>query len=278
MLLALLVFCFGLCIGSFLNVVIYRLPVMLDRQWRGEAITLLGLDEEILTVEKPRFNLAFPASACPHCGAVVKAWQNIPLISFLLLKGKCHSCKNPISIRYPLVEILTAVLSVIVLVKVGLSWQLPALLLLTYISISLIGIDFDHCLLPDILTLPLLWLGLLINTQAMFVSLPSAVWGAALGYSVLWAVFWLFKLITGKDGMGFGDFKLLAAYGAWFGWQVLPNIILVSSLTGALCGLFLIAFHGRNSQVPMPFGPFIAGAAWLTALFPGYFVLFDLLA
>lgn len=275
--LSLLVFCFGLCIGSFLNVVIYRLPVMLDRQWHAEALAILGLDDEMVTVERPRLNLAYPASACPHCGAAVRFWQNIPVISFLLLRGRCYSCRNPISVRYPLVELLAALLSVLVFLKVGLTWQLPAMLLLLYVSIALIGIDVDHCLLPDVLTLPLLWLGLLLNTQALFVSLPDAVWGAALGYSVLWVVFWLFKLITGKEGMGFGDFKLLAAYGAWFGWQVLPNIVLLSSLAGALWGLSLIFFRGRDSQVPMPFGPFIAAAALATAFFPDYVVIFDLL-
>lgn len=275
LLLSIIVLFFGLCIGSFLNVVIYRLPIMLERGWRNDAIMMLELEGQY-PLDKSTYNLAFPLSACPECGAAVKPWQNIPVISFLFLKGKCHSCQNPISTRYPIVEIITGMVSVLAFMKFGISYQFLAMLLLTYISIALMGIDFDHYILPDILTLPLLWLGLILNTQSLFVPLLDAVWGAVLGYGVLWSVFWLFKLITGKDGMGFGDFKLLAAYGAWFGWQVLPNIVLLSSVVGAACGLFLIVAHGRDSQVPMPFGPFIAGAAWLVVMFPDIFILFEI--
>jgi len=267
---------FGLCIGSFLNVVIYRLPIMLERQWRNESIMMLDLEDH-LAIDESKYNLAFPLSACPKCGSTVKPWQNIPVFSFLLLKGKCHTCKTPISIRYPTVELITGLLSIVVFMQFGISYEFLAMLLLTYVSVALVGIDFDHQVLPDILTLPLLWCGLLLNTQMLFVPLIDAIWGAALGYGVLWSVFWVFKFATGKDGMGFGDFKLLAAYGAWFGWQVLPNIILMSSVIGAVCGIFLIIVHGRDSQVPMPFGPFIAGAAWLTVVFPEIFILFDIL-
>ena len=248
---------------------------MLERQWRNEAIMMLELEDQ-LALDDSKYNLAFPLSACPKCGSTVKPWQNIPVLSFLLLKGKCHSCNNPISVRYPIVEMITGILSILVFVKFGASYEFLAALLLTYVSISLVGIDFDHQVLPDILTLPLLWCGLMLNTQALFVPLLDAVWGAFLGYGVLWSIFWLFKLATGKDGMGFGDFKLLAAYGAWFGWQVLPNIVLLSSIIGAACGLFLIVVHGRDSQVPMPYGPFIAGAAWLTITFPEIFLVSNL--
>lgn len=267
-LLSALVFLFGLCIGSFLNVVIYRLPLMLQREWHQDALFQLQLDDEIPTVPSPRFNLAFPPSACPGCGQKIQPWQNIPMVSYLFLLGRCHGCRQPISCRYPLVELATGVLSVVVLWQFGPSWQTVALLLLTYLSIAMVGIDADHHLLPDVLTLPLLWLGLLLNTGSLFVPLADAVWGAALGYGVLWSVFQVFRLATGKEGMGFGDFKLLAAFGAWFGWQILPGIILLSSLTGTLYGAYLMLHHKRDSQAPMPYGPFIAGAAWALALFP----------
>ena len=273
LLLSIIVFAFGLSTGSFLNVVIYRLPVMLERQWRNEAIMMLELEEQ-MPLDETRYNRAFPRSACPHCGAMVKAWQNIPVVSYLLLKGACHSCQSPISWRYPVVELLTGILSLLVFMKFGISYQFLAMLLLTYISIALIGIDYDHQVLPDVLTLPLLWIGLVLNTDQLFVPLTDALWGAVAGYGVLWVIFWLFKMATGKEGMGFGDFKLLAAYGAWFGWQVLPNIVLVSSLVGALCGLLLIVLRGRDSQVPIAFGPFIAAAAWLTVMYPDYVVPF----
>ena len=265
----------SLCVGSFLNVVIYRLPVMLERQWQQEAqYVLKGEVEE----QEQRFNLAVPNSCCPQCKAPIKAWQNIPVLSYLLLAGKCNSCKSPISARYPLVEAFTAVISLLLLQQLGMGWQFVALWGLSFVFIALIGIDFDHQLLPDNLTLPLMWLGLLLNTQMLFVPLLDAVYGAAAGYLSLWLVFWGFKLLTGKDGMGYGDFKLMAVCGAWFGWSVLPNVILVSSAVGAVLGIFLIVLRGRDSQKPMPFGPFIAIAAWLTVVYPQWFNMAKFLA
>ncbi len=273
------VFVTGSCIGSFLNVVIYRLPIMLQRQWQSEANSFLAQEDEINLNETPQamFNLAFPGSACPTCSAKIKAWQNIPIVSYCLLRGKCHSCQSPISIRYPVVELFTGLLTISLFVIFGLSYQFAALLLLTYISLALLGIDLDHQLLPDDLTIPLVWLGLLINSQSLFVSLQDALWGAVLGYGVLWTVFWIFKFFTGKEGMGYGDFKLLAAYGAWFGVSVLPNTILLSSLLGSLVGGWLIWRKGHNTQTPIAFGPFIIIAGWLTAIFPQQFILMNYL-
>ena len=271
-LLFLLVGLVSLCIGSFLNVVIYRLPVMLERQWQQEAKYVLNGEE---SESEEMFNLAIPNSSCPKCQSPIKAWQNIPVISYLLLRGKCANCKEAISSRYPLVEAATAVACLLLLLQFGMGWQFIAMWGLTLVFIALIGIDFDTQLLPDSLTLPLLWLGLLINTQTLFVPLLDAVWGAAAGYLFLWCIFWAFKLATGKDGMGYGDFKLMAVCGAWFGWQVLPNIILLSSAVGAVVGLALIVINGRDSQKPMPFGPFIAIAAWLSILYPQWFTVMN---
>ena len=264
----------SLCIGSFLNVVIYRVPVMIERQWKQEARFVLEMDEE---AEPEKFNLSVPNSTCPKCKSAIKPWQNIPVISYLFLRGKCASCKAPISWRYPFVEAITALACCVLLLQFGMGWQFVALWLLTFVFIALIGIDYDHQLLPDSLVLPLMWLGLLVNTQGLFVPLSQAVWGAAIGYLSLWSVFWVFKLITGKDGMGYGDFKLLAVCGAWFGWSILPNIILVSSAVGAVLGFALILFKGRDSQKPMPYGPFIAIAAWLSVVYPQWFMVSDLL-
>lgn len=265
------VFVFSLCIGSFLNVVIYRLPIMLQREWQQEAKWILQQPDD--NEQTTRFNLAFPASACPNCQQPIKAWQNIPVISYLLLRGKCAGCQQGISIRYPAVELLTGVLGVLLAIKFGVSTQFLALLLFTYVAIALTGIDYDTQLLPDNLVLPLLWLGLLLNTQSLFVSLQDAVVGAAIGYGFLWSVFWLFKIVTGKEGMGYGDFKLMAAFGAWFGWQVLPNIVLLSSLVGALFGISLMLLKKMDKDKPMPFGPFIIVAGWLTVIYPNYFVI-----
>lgn len=265
------VFVFSLCIGSFLNVVIYRLPIMLQREWQQEAKWILQQPDD--NEQTTRFNLAFPASACPSCQQPIKAWQNIPVISYLMLRGKCAGCQQGISIRYPAVELLTGVLGVLLAIKFGVSTQFLALLLFTYVAIALTGIDYDTQLLPDNLVLPLLWLGLLLNTQSLFVSLQDAVIGAAIGYGFLWSVFWLFKIVTGKEGMGYGDFKLMAAFGAWFGWQVLPNIVLLSSLVGALFGISLMLFKKMDKDKPMPFGPFIIVAGWLTVIYPNYFVI-----
>lgn len=263
-----LVFVFAACIGSFLNVVIYRLPIMLQRQWQQEARAFL--DVEPVELVPPIFNLAFPRSACPACNANIPFWHNIPLLSYVLLLGKCSSCHHSISIRYPLVELATAVLSVILLLVFGLTLHFAALLILTFICIALFGIDADQQLLPDALTLPLLWIGLLINTQSLFTPLHYAIWGCVLGYGILWSIFWVFKLLTGKEGMGYGDFKLLAAFGAWFGWMALPNIILLSSLLGSIVGIILIWRNGKDAQTPIAFGPYIIIAAWLTVVFPQY--------
>lgn len=259
----------SLCVGSFLNVVIYRLPRMLEQQWQQEARAFLAMD----AVEQERFNLAVPASACPKCQHSIAPWQNIPVLSYLFLKGRCGNCQATISLRYPLVELATALLACLVFAQWGASIQSLMMIVLTYVCIALALIDYDEKLLPDSLVLPLLWLGLLVNTQSVFVSLSDAVVGAAAGYGVLWSVFWLFKLVTGKDGMGYGDFKLMAAFGAWFGWQILPNVILLSSLVGAVLGIILIATGLQKRDESMPFGPFIIVAAWLTALYPAHITL-----
>lgn len=257
----------GLLVGSFLNVVIYRLPVMLEREWTSQCETLLtsgsGNTEE---PEQAPFNLVTPNSHCPKCDVAIKPWQNIPVISYLMLGGKCHNCKTSISKRYPIIEFVTGLLSCLVIWHFGFSWQGGAMLLLTWALIALTMIDFDHQLLPDNITLPFLWLGLIVNSFGIFCSLPDALWGAVFGYLSLWAVFWLFKLVTGKEGMGYGDFKLLAVLGAWFGWQMLPLIILLSSLVGAIVGIFLLVLKNKGKSVPIPFGPYLAAAGWIAAI------------
>ncbi len=259
MLVALLLL-FGLCIGSFLNVVIYRLPVMMQRQWRRDCCDLLDMENKD---QEPPLNLAFPNSHCPRCQAPIKAWQNIPVVSYVILGGKCGNCKSAISLRYPLVELATGVLSVFLLLQFDASWGLLGALLLTWSLITLTMIDFDHKLLPDDVTLPLLWLGLALNTMNTYVDLQNAVMGAMLGYLSLWSVYWVFKLLTGKEGMGYGDFKLLAALGAWLGWQAVPLIILLSSVVGAVCGIAIMIAQRRGKDVPMPFGPYLAAAGWI---------------
>lgn len=256
----------GLIIGSFLNVVIYRLPIMLEREWQRE-ISSAAVDELVNNGSEKPFNLVTPNSRCSECEAPIKAWQNIPVISYLLLAGKCHNCKTPISVRYPLVELLTAILSAAV------AWHFSAdasttlaCLVLTWALIALTGIDYDTYLLPDNITLPLVWLGLMVNYFGLITSLESALWGAVVGYLSLWSVFWLFKLITGKDGMGYGDFKLLAALGAWLGWQMLPIIIILSSLVGAIIGISLVVFGDREKTKPIPFGPYLAIAGWIALM------------
>lgn len=267
----------SLMIGSFLNVVIYRLPLMLKRQWQADAKWILAEDQAAVDAHDEstteRFNLAYPPSSCPSCHSKIKIWQNIPILSFLLLKGRCGHCQTKIGWRYPLVELLTLVVAGVVLLQSTSLLPALLLLLLSFVFICLIFIDADHQLLPDQLVLPLLWLGLIINSQNIFVSLPDALWGAVVGYMSLWSVYWLFKLVTGKEGMGYGDFKLLSLVGAWFGWQVLPQAIIFSSFVGALWGVALILLKGRDSQKPMAFGPFIAIAAWLCAVFPSVFHL-----
>ena len=248
----------GLCVGSFLNVVIHRLPKMLERGWEAQCAELRG--ETPAPV--PAYNLVVPRSACPACGMQITALQNIPVVSWLALGGKCAGCKAPISSRYPLVEILGGVLAACAIWHFGATPQGVAACGLLWSLLALTMIDFDTQLLPDGITLPLLWAGLIVNLWHMFAPLQDAVIGAAAGYLSLWAVYWAFKLIRGKEGMGYGDFKLLGALGAWLGWQVLPVIVLLSSVVGAAIGMSLIVFKGRDHSIPMAFGPFsaIAGA------------------
>lgn len=254
----------GLMVGSFLNVVIYRLPKMMEQEWHNNCMELQG--KEIPA--QPQFTLAKPHSACPHCAHKISAYENIPIISYLILKGRCSACKAPISMRYPLVEALTGALIGLVSWQFGYTTTTVFAWIFTFALIALTFIDFDTQLLPDDITLPLLWLGLLFNLNFGFTDLKSAVVGAMAGYLVLWCVFWLFKIIRGKEGMGYGDFKLLAAIGAWFGWKLLPAVILLSSTLGAIIGIALIVVTKRGKEVPMPFGPFLA-IGGITALFFG---------
>ncbi|PKM28394.1 MAG: prepilin peptidase [Gammaproteobacteria bacterium HGW-Gammaproteobacteria-11] len=253
----------GLLIGSFLNVVIYRLPIMMQREWRAQALEYLDCPPEQIS---ERFNLLLPSSRCPHCGHQIRSWENIPLVSWLALRGKCSSCRAPISSRYPLVELACGLLSGYVAWHFGFTWQAGAMLLLTWGLVAMSMIDIDHQLLPDSLVLPLLWLGLILSNFGLFVSLESALWGAVAGYLSLWSVYWLFKLVTGKEGMGYGDFKLLAMLGAWGGWQVLPLTILLSSVVGAVLGTILLRVQRAESSTPIPFGPYLAIAGWIALL------------
>ncbi|MBP4039722.1 prepilin peptidase [Aeromonas sp. SrichE-2G] len=259
-----LIFLFSLMVGSFLNVVIHRLPIMMERDWRAEYRDYFDEDESISANE--RYNLMVPRSACPHCGHVITAIENIPLLSWLWLRGRCRECQAPISARYPLVELLTALLSVAVAATLTPGWGVLAALLLTWSLVALTFIDLDKMLLPDQITLPLLWGGLLFNLLGGFVPLVDAVIGAMAGYLVLWSLYWSFKLLTGKEGMGYGDFKLLAALGAWLGWQALPIILLLSSLVGAVIGITLIALRKHHQGNPIPFGPYLAIAGWIALL------------
>ncbi|MEO6079096.1 MAG: A24 family peptidase [Steroidobacteraceae bacterium] len=265
-----LVFLLGLLVGSFLNVVIHRVPVMLERAWRREAQALDGKSPPA----EPVYNLIRPRSACPGCKAPITATQNIPLLSWLLLKGRCAGCRRPISARYPVVELFTALLSAIVAWKFGASWATAAALVLTWYLIGLAFIDIDTQLLPDNMTLPLLWLGLLaalalpvVEGARLPVDLHTAVIGAIAGYLSLWSVYQLFKLVTGKEGMGYGDFKLLAALGAWMGWQMLLPIVICAAGVGALVGIASIVLGQRAKGVPMAFGPYLAAAGWLMLMF-----------
>lgn len=260
----------GLLVGSFLNVVVYRLPIMLQRDWRAQCCEYLEIDNSVPDTNASSakfavFNLQKPDSHCPHCNHKIRAWENIPVVSYVFLGGKCADCKNKISLRYPAVEFVTGILSGLVAASFGFTWLTLALLILTWSLIALTLIDFDHQLLPDNITLPLLWLGLLVNTLDLGFDVPlrDAVIGAIAGYLVLWGFYWVFKLATGKEGMGYGDFKLLGALGAWMGWQSLLPIIILSSLVGAVFGLAMIIFRGRDKSVPMPFGPFLAGAGFI---------------
>ena len=273
------VFVLSLLVGSFLNVVIFRLPVMLDRQWRAQAEEMLGSESTAppSTADSPpppaRYNLVTPRSTCPHCNAAIEAHQNIPVLSYMLLGGKCANCKGNISARYPVVELVTALLSAAVAWHFGWHWQTVAALTFTWALVALTVIDLDHQVLPDIITLPLLWLGLLLSLAWHHgPSLPipvdprSAIIGAVSGYMSLWLVYWAFKLVTGKEGMGYGDFKLFGALGAWMGWQMLPLIILLSAFTGAVVGIALIVLRGRDRNIPIPFGPYLAAAGWIALM------------
>ena len=303
------VFVLSLLVGSFLNVVIHRLPIMLDRQWRAQAEEMLRPESSAPpptadsleprsdlpptadsleprsdlppTADSPpppapppaRYNLVTPRYTCPHCNAGIKAHQNIPVLSYLLLGGKCANCGAPISLRYPIVELATAVLSAAVVWHFGWHWQTVAALCFTWALVALTMIDLDHQVLPDVITLPLLWLGLLLSlawhpglAPPIPVDPRSAIIGGATGYLSLWLVYWAFKLATGKDGMGYGDFKLFGAFGAWMGWQMLPLIILLSAFAGAVVGIALIVLRGRDRNVPMPFGPYLAAAGWIALM------------
>lgn len=262
---------FSLAVGSFLNVVIHRLPIMMQREWRTQCIDLLAEENPDLNkngdkekVEK--YNLVVPRSACPKCGHQITAAENIPVISYLLLKGKCSGCGTPIGKRYPIIELATMVFSVVVAWHFGFGWQCFAALFLTWALIAASVIDFDHKLLPDDITLPFLWVGIFINLFGWFASSYDSIIGAIAGYLSLWSVYWIFKLLTGKEGMGYGDFKLLGVFGAWLGWQALPGIVLLSSMVGALVGIALIVIKGRDKNIPIPFGPYLATAGWIYML------------
>jgi leader peptidase (prepilin peptidase)/N-methyltransferase len=254
----------GLAVGSFLNVVAHRLPRMLEREWREQCAELLGTEEQGGAGE--RFDLAFPPSRCPHCGHRIRPTENIPVLSYLFLKGRCSACKERISLRYPVVEALTAILSVAVIAQLGTGWAGLTALGLTWALIALTLIDLDHQLLPDILTLALLWAGLALSLAGVFTDTETAVLGAIFGYLVPWTIFHVFKLITGKEGMGHGDFKLLAAFGAWLGWQYLPQILVLSTLVGAIVGIAMIVALRRDRRQPIPFGPYLAAAGWVALM------------
>jgi len=274
---------FSLLVGSFLNAAIYRIPIMLQWEWREECEELLG-GEEVNDIDHPsgkEFNLFIPRSQCPTCGHMITAIENIPVISYLFLRGKCSSCKTKISIQYPVIELFTALLSVFIAWKLGVVWQTLAALVFTWTLITLSLIDAKTMLLPDNLTLPLMWLGIAVNYQELFVDLQSSVLGAMIGYLSLWSLFHVFKLITGKDGMGYGDFKILAAIGAWGGWQILPFTIFAASLLGAVIGILWMLIQRQKESQPIPFGPWLAlagfiGFLWrteITEAMANYFML-----
>ncbi|MDZ7751207.1 MAG: A24 family peptidase [Gammaproteobacteria bacterium] len=261
-----LVMLLGLVAGSFLNVVIHRLPVMMERDWRRQCRDLEEEEAGTAHEEQDTFNLMVPRSRCPACGHPIGALENIPLLSYLLLRGRCRACGTPISLRYPLVELLGGVLAVAVVWQFGVTWAAAAAIVLSWSLLALTFIDLDTMLLPDQITLPLLWLGLLVNLNDTFAALGNAVVGAVAGYGLLWLVYHGFRLITGKEGMGYGDFKLLAMLGAWLGWQVLPLVILLSSVVGAVTGIALIVARRRQRSQPLPFGPFLAAAGWIALM------------
>jgi leader peptidase (prepilin peptidase)/N-methyltransferase len=263
------VFILSLLIGSFLNVVIHRLPIMMEREWRQQAEALLTPQNSNVEASSEKYNLSFPRSACPKCGTQITALQNIPVVSWLFLKGKCANCAVPISKRYPLVELATGMFSAVVAWRFGFSLHMAAALVMTWMLIAMSMIDVDHQLLPDDMTLPLMWIGLflsLFNGAALPIKPTDAIIGAIVGYLSLWLVYHAFKALTGKEGMGYGDFKLLAALGAWLGWQQLPLIILLSACVGAVLGIALIVIRGRDRNLPIPFGPYLASAGWIAML------------
>ncbi|MFV0597600.1 prepilin peptidase [Shewanella sp.] len=268
-------FVFAATIGSFLNVVIHRIPVMMKREWQQECnqylqeyhadvVKQIGIEKlnKPIDTYPEKYNLVVPGSACPKCKTTIKPWHNLPILGWLMLKGKCAACHASISSRYPIIELVTGLLVATLAWHFGPSWQFVFAAILTFVLIALTGIDLDEMLLPDQMTIPLLWLGLLINLNHTFTTPTDAVIGAVAGYLSLWSVFWLFKLLTGKEGMGYGDFKLLAVFGAWLGWQMLPLVILMSSLVGALVGITLIVLKRNQLANPIPFGPYIAAAGW----------------
>jgi leader peptidase (prepilin peptidase)/N-methyltransferase len=264
---------FGLLIGSFINVIIYRLPIILKKQWQSDCIEFLDelnhpQQENTLTNKKQSetYNLNTPRSSCPNCGHLITAVENIPVLSYLILRGKCRECKSKISIRYPLIEILCAIVALLVALKFGVTINTAAMIVLSWALITLSIIDYDHQFLPDEITLPFLWLGLLFNAYFNVIPLFDAVVGAVVGYMTFWCLYKAFKLLTGKEGMGYGDFKLLALLGAWFGWQSLLMIILISSLTGAIVGITLILLKFQEKGKPIPFGPYLAFAGWIVLM------------
>jgi len=266
------VFVFTLLIGSFLNVVIYRLPIMMERDWREQADELVNTPSE-QELPEGRFDLVMPRSRCPSCGSLITAWQNIPVVSYLFLKGRCASCKASISARYPLVELMTALLAAVTAWHFGPGWEALMAITLTVVLVVISMIDADTQLIPDSIVLPLVWLGLAMSlfypmtgANTLFIGPKDAIVGAMAGYLTLWSIFWLFKLVTGKDGMGYGDFKLLAALGAWLGWQQLPIIIMMSAVVGAVINISLIILRGKDRSIPIPFGPYLAAAGWITML------------
>ena len=255
-------FLLGLIVGSFLNVVIYRLPIMMEQDWRAQCYELLKIKDKPNNHSEEKFNLIKPRSRCPKCGHAISAWENIPVISFIILGGKCKECHQPISRRYPVIEFLTGILTAFTAWHFGYGLQALFAILLTWSLICLSMIDIDRQFLPDDITLPILWLGIICNMFGLFTHIYASLIGAIAGYGILWLVFHIFKIITGKEGMGYGDFKLLALLGAWLGWQMLPYIILASSFIGAIIGISLILFRSHDKNIPIPFGPYLAIAGW----------------
>lgn len=256
-------FILGSVVGSFLNVVIYRLPKILDQRWTADCRNYLDIKSDSSESPANKVSLLWPGSCCPKCESKIRPWHNIPILGFLMLRGRCRDCSEAISPRYPIVELISAILSTAIIWKFGATIEGLTALVITWSLIALTGIDFDEHLLPDSITLPLMWVGLIANSFGLFTDLQSAFWGAVLGYMSLWSVYWVFKLVTGKEGMGFGDFKLLAALGAWLGWSYLPTIILMSSLVGLVFALLFMMFSGNKKGAPIAFGPYLAVAGWI---------------